>query len=139
MLHLSKVETLVDVMMHFASLWCDLQRNYLKWEFLLHFWNNGPNRYRNKHPYDNPLRCKCFDKIIVSKFIKVSKFNENKHTELNKRKSKSLFVITRSGHSQFSPCPVKLHCSFKCPLHLCAWFLKKCFFYLFTPQIGRTQ
>jgi len=32
---------------------------------------------------------KCFAKIMVSKFIKVSAFNENKYKGLNKRKNKS--------------------------------------------------
>jgi len=53
MLHLPKVETLPNVMMHFASIWCDLQRNYLRWKLLSHFWNNGTNQYQNQHPYVN--------------------------------------------------------------------------------------
>jgi len=39
MLHLSKVETLPNVLTHYASLWCNLQINYLSWNLLFHFWN----------------------------------------------------------------------------------------------------
>jgi len=52
---------------------------------LFNTWNNGLNRYNNQHGYENSLQCKCFTKIIVSKFIEVSVFNENKHMGLNKR------------------------------------------------------
>jgi len=41
-----------------------------------------------------------------------------------------LFHMTQ--YSQFLPCVVKLHCSFKCPLLLCTWTLQWWFFYLFT-------
>ena len=51
-----------------------------------------PNMYQNQHPYDNPLQCKCFAKIMVGKFIKASIFNENKHTGLNKRKNKRFWL-----------------------------------------------
>jgi len=77
MLYLSKVEAIVNVMMYFTSLWCNLQINYLMQKFLFHFWNNGPNWYQNQN--ENPLQCKCFLEVIVSKYIKVNIFNENKH------------------------------------------------------------
>jgi len=57
-------------------------------KILFNIWNNGSNRYHNQHGYENPLQCKCFTKIVVSKFIKVSVFNENKHMGLNKCKNK---------------------------------------------------
>jgi len=44
---------------------------------------------------DNQLQCKYFSKIILSKFRKVSRFNENKHPGLNKCKNKS-FCLFRS-------------------------------------------
>jgi len=42
MLHLSKMEALVNVIMCFASPWHDLQTNYLRWKFLFRIWNGGP-------------------------------------------------------------------------------------------------
>jgi len=56
------------------------------------FWNHVPNPYQNQHRV-YPLQWKCFSKIIVSKFIKVSLFNEYKNAGLNKQKSILLFVI----------------------------------------------
>jgi len=75
MLHLWKLQKLPNVMRYFASLWCDQQINYLRWKFLFHFWNNGPNWYQDQHPYENPLECKCFTKIVASKYVKVSIVN----------------------------------------------------------------
>ena len=71
-------------MLYFASLWCDLQRNYLGESFCSIFGTVVQIGVRINYLYENPLQFKFFTKIIVSKFIKVSSFNENKHKGMNK-------------------------------------------------------
>jgi len=81
-------ETLVNVMMYFAGLWCNLKKNIFG-KIFVPFVEQWPNGYQYQHL--TRIICnansKHFTKNIVSKFIKASMFNGNKHKGLNKHKN----------------------------------------------------